>query len=206
MSQRHHSPKYRYLVYLENYGKFTGDGSKKLLKFFQSIVLNHSQLEIRDLRVSSYFMELDLGTSHQINLDDNNWPIIQSLTRFGYLLRIEEISEHETNLSVNESLNVAILLFNMERFWKSHEVLEQVWKKALGQEKALLNGIILVDAAFVHLQKGEYDVYFSILLRCLEKFENAPDFFYNVNLKNLIEHVKIILSEEEKTCFKIQLR
>lgn len=191
---------------MENHGKFTGDGSKNLLKYFQSIVQDNSQLEIRDLRVSSYFLELDLGSARQINLDDNNWPIIQSLTRFGYLLRIEEISEHETNLSINESLNVAILLFNMERFWKSHEVLEQVWKKALGPEKALLNGVILVDAAFVHLQKGEYDVYFSILLRSLKKFDNAPDFFYNVNIKNLLEHVKIALSAEEKTCFKIQLR
>ena len=49
----------------------------------------------------------------------------------------------------------AIFLFNIERFWKSHEVLEGIWKESLGIEKRILNGIILIDAAFVHYQKNE---------------------------------------------------
>ncbi len=93
----------------------------------------------------------------------------------------------------------------MERFWKSHEVLESIWKEASGSAKRLLNGIILVDAAFVHLQKGELEIYFSILRRSLEKFEETPEFLFNINMKLLVQNVENILSEKRAFYFKIFL-
>ena len=35
------------------------------------------------------------------------------------------------------------------------KVLEEIWKESTGAEKRILNGIILIDAAFVHYQKNE---------------------------------------------------
>ena len=65
----------------------------------------------------------------------------------------------------------------MERYWKSHEVLESIWKDSKGQTKNLLNGLILVDAAYVHFQKGENTIFFSILNRSLEKFKDYSRIF-----------------------------
>ena len=55
-----------------------------------------------------------------------------------------------------------------------------VWKNASGSTKKLLNGIILVDAAYVHLQKNELETYFSILKRSVEKLRDNPEYLYNI--------------------------
>ena len=77
------------------------------------------------------------------------------------------------NLTKDNIIDHAIFLFNIERFWKSHEVLEGIWKESTGVEKRILNGIILIDAAFVHYQKNEIDIFVSILKRSLEKLHES---------------------------------
>jgi hypothetical protein len=157
------------------------------------------------LRVSSYFIELDVATDELINREAEIWDYLRPLERFGYFLKIEQISDNECNVIVEHSISEAIFLFNMERFWKSHEVLEQVWKESTDLTKSILNGIILVDAAFVHLQKGESEIYFSILKRSMDKFLNAPEFFYNVNIKDLVRKIHLISSTKKDSYFKINL-
>lgn len=136
---------------------------------------------------------------------DDEDGFIEILEGFGKLLKIEEVSEHGCDVLMQESISTAVLLFNMERFWKSHEVLEQVWKEASGLPKSILNGVILVDAAFVHLQKGEQDIYFSILRRSLQKFLDSPQYFYGVSICELVGQVKFILSSNKAAYFKIKI-
>ncbi len=64
-----------------------------------------------------------------------------------------------------EALSEGINLFNEERFWESHEVLEGVWRVSEGSEKEALHSLILIAAAFVHFQKGEPDICLSVLKR-----------------------------------------
>ncbi len=63
----------------------------------------------------------------------------------------------------DEIFTEAKSLFNAERYWECHEVLEGIWRTRAGDEKALLQGVILVCAAFVHHQKGEDTVALGIL-------------------------------------------
>ena len=65
----------------------------------------------------------------------------------------------------SELLAEARGLFNAERYWECHEVLEGIWRTKQGEEKLLLQGIILVCAAFVHHQKGEDTVALGVLER-----------------------------------------
>jgi Domain of unknown function (DUF309) len=74
--------------------------------------------------------------------------------------------------SKEQAIGEAIELFNEERFWESHEVLEQVWRSAKGRERDVLQGVILTAAAFVHYQKGELDICISVLRRAREKIGN----------------------------------
>ena len=62
-------------------------------------------------------------------------------------------------------------LFNGERYWECHEVLEGVWRTKQGAEKSLLQGIILVCAAFVHHQKGEERVALGVLERAVRQLD-----------------------------------
>jgi hypothetical protein len=161
--------------------------------------------DIRDLRISSYFIELDVASDELVSSKGQNWNYLLPISKFGYFLKIEQISDHEDKIRIEFSISTAIFLFNMERFWKSHEVLEQVWKESTGLTKSILNGIILVDAAFVHLQKGESEIYFSILHRSIDKFVNAPDFFYGINLEDFVKQIRVILSTKKETYFKIKV-
>lgn len=56
-------------------------------------------------------------------------------------------------------------LFNAERYWECHEILEGVWRTKQGDEKRLLQGLILVCAGFVHHQKGEARVALGVFRR-----------------------------------------
>jgi len=62
-------------------------------------------------------------------------------------------------------LSKARRLFNAERYWECHEVLEGLWRQKQGDEKRLLQGLILLCAAYVHHQKGEGDVALGVLAR-----------------------------------------
>ena len=94
----------------------------------------------------------------------------------------------------------------MERYWKSHEVLESVWKDSKGQAKNLLNGLILVDAAYVHLQKGENTIFFSILNRSLEKFRDYSEYFYDINMELLLKDINNIILTKSLSTIKIHLK
>ncbi|MDG6917112.1 MAG: DUF309 domain-containing protein [Nitrososphaerota archaeon] len=69
--------------------------------------------------------------------------------------------------SEHELLSEAKELFDSERYWECHEVLEGVWRTKSGDERVLLQGMILVCAAFVHHQKGEDAVALGILERAV---------------------------------------
>ena len=198
----------RYLVYLSNKQtqKQKPNDSKDILQKLRLILEIYSNNEeIRDIRVSSYFLELDIGTDQNTIFLYNNEDFLCSIRSIGEFLFIEELTEEKKNRSTEETISSAIFLFNMERFWKSHEVLENAWKDAIGSTKRLLNGIILVDAAYVHLQKGELDIYFSILRRSLDKFREPPEVLFNINMKFLVKAVENILSEKKASYFKIFL-
>jgi len=68
-----------------------------------------------------------------------------------------------------EALEEGIQLFNEERFWESHEALEQAWHIAKGVERDATQSIILTAAAFVHYQKGEEEICLSIMKRARAK-------------------------------------
>jgi uncharacterized protein len=68
---------------------------------------------------------------------------------------LNEAPSHRTD---DEIFAEARGLFNAERYWECHEVLEGLWRQKQGEEKRVLQGMILVCAAFVHHQKDDDDV------------------------------------------------
>jgi predicted metal-dependent hydrolase len=99
----------------------------------------------------------------------------------------------EEHLSKKEALDRSRELFNDERYWKCHEVLENIWKQSEGEEKRLLNGIILVAAAFVHFQKGENQTCVSILRRAHGKIESCTGEYYRIKIDLLKDTVRKII-------------
>lgn len=93
--------------------------------------------------------------------------------------------------------------FNSERYWECHEVLEGVWRLKHGEEKSLLQGIILVCAAFVHHQKGEESVALSILGRALKQLVFGAESYGGFSVSDLKRNVQEILSKRKFSNFVV---
>jgi uncharacterized protein len=198
--------KKRYLVYLDNKNNYLPTNSASVLYSLRMLLQNYNHAVVRDIRISSYFIEIDVSTQDNTSLSADDLNFFEPINILGSLIRLEELNEVTDFISPEDAVMSAVFLFNMERYWKSHEVLESVWKNSKGQTKNLLNGLILVDAAYVHLQKGENTIFFSILNRSLEKFKDYSEYFYDINMEILLKDIhKMILTKKVsiiKMCLK----
>jgi hypothetical protein len=98
---------------------------------------------------------------------------------------------------------MARVLFNNEKYWKTHEVLEGVWKHTYGVERDLLNGLILVAAALVHYQKGEQGICISIMNRAFAKLNNSHGRYHDINIDSLKSEITNIVKSIKFSRFTI---
>ena len=93
--------------------------------------------------------------------------------------------------------------FNSERYWECHEVLEVAWRAMSGMEKAYVQGIILVCAAFVHHQKGEDAVALGVMRRALGSIGIMKTTFRGIDSDLLRTNVELILQSGDFRPFTI---
>ena len=110
---------------------------------------------------------------------------------------VEEIVEKE------KAISEGIDYFNNERFWECHEILEGVWKNCDGNEKFLVQGLILVAAGLVHYQKDEDQVCISIFNRALEKLENSNGQYHNIDIDKIKQTVTEMVNSKSVSSFLI---
>jgi predicted metal-dependent hydrolase len=91
----------------------------------------------------------------------------------------------------------------VQKYWLAHEVLESIWKNAQGYEKEILNGIILVAAAFVHDEKDETDICISILKRASKKLEKGAGDYLGIDIDRLKYNLLKIIQEGPIKRFQI---
>jgi len=174
----------RYMIYLINHS-YTPKDAVTLLKKARSL-LSGSETIVRDSRVAKHHIEFDISIPENKSIKD----VINKLTSIGPLSEYEHIIE--INMKKDEAIRRARILFNNEKYWGAHEILEAVWKNALKDEKDLLNGIILIAAAFVHDEKDESDICISILKRAMQKLSKATGIYFDLNLdkiKKMVSHL-----------------
>jgi uncharacterized protein len=114
-----------------------------------------------------------------------------------------DLNEAPHHLSEEESFSVARGYFNDERYWECHEVLEGVWRLKEGEEKRFLQAIILVCAAFVHHQKGEAAVAFSVLERASRQLEFQAQVYHGIDVGLLQSNVRQALQKREFSNFRV---
>jgi uncharacterized protein len=175
----------RYIIHLENL-KYCSREATGLLKTARSLV-SEIGVVVRDARVASRHVEFDTSVPENINMEE-------VLRRFATISPISEY-EHlvEKRMEKHEAILKAKDLFNDEKYWGAHEALESVWKNAHREEKDLLNGIILIAAAFVHDQKAEYSICISILGRAMNKLSQAKGLYFEMNLDEIKKRVLRII-------------
>jgi hypothetical protein len=181
----------RYIIHLKN-TDFKPSDAKELLRIARDLVANDAI--IRDLRVAKEHIELDVSIESSM-LD----KLLNELKKIAPLYRYREISDNA--LRKEDAIKYTKILFNEERYWEAHEVLESIWRESNGYEKSTLQGIILICAAFVHMQKGEDDIAYIILNRALPKLK--LDNYDSIDVKFIKSNVMKIIKNRVLEEFKI---
>ncbi len=172
-------------MHLQNSLQYSPKDATALLHRARQLV--EPEVSIVDVRIAKKFIEFDISISEDIDVK----KIITRLEGITPLASYEQIIERrmEKDLAIKR----AAQLFNDERYWEAHEGLEYVWRSSTGIEKEILNGIILVAAAFVHDEKDEQDVCISILQRARKKLDKASGIYHGIDTSRIVERISEII-------------
>lgn len=121
----------------------------------------------KNFRISEVAIEFDLFA----NDDESKNRAIEALVlQYGPLLSERNLSEESKIQDKRAVVKLAKELFDEQRYWECHEVMEAIWRREKDpMEKDLQNGVILAASALVHAQKDEIGVCFGMLPRTIEK-------------------------------------
>ncbi|MEM0444955.1 MAG: DUF309 domain-containing protein [Nitrososphaerota archaeon] len=149
-------------------------------------LLSHIACSVVDVRIGGRRLEVDV-------LTDNPDEVVKTLsTGLAPLEYVREVAPLE-GLSEEEIVNLAVSLFNDERFWEAHEALEQVWRNKAGEEREVLSGLIKLSAAFVHAQKGRGENSLRMLQSALNHLSRwSRERYYNVNVEALRKELELL--------------
>ena len=68
-----------------------------------------------------------------------------------------------------------IALFNAGRFFECHEAWEEIWKRAVGEDKRFYQGLIQAAVAILHAQRGNRVGAAKLYAKASEKLDHFPD-------------------------------
>jgi len=190
----------RFLVRLENKRKYSPADRESLVAHAYQVV-RVFRGDVGNLRVSSSAVEFDLI----VDSESNAHRAVNALeSHLGALLTLRKLDVEAPTIENAQAIKLGIELFNEERYWESHEALEFAWRRTEGQEKEILQALILIAAAFVHLQKDESDVALSVLKRAYDKLGHRSGSHFGIDVETLEEKVGRMLSAGRPYFFKIE--
>jgi len=187
----------RYLVRLANSQGYTPTDVKMLQAKIRELL--GSADKIGNLRISTSTIEFDLF-AEQTDLNRSKSLLEAKISK---VVTLRSIESRGSTRGKEETLREGIDLFNQERFWEAHEVLEEIWHPATGVERDIIQGLILTAAALVHYQKNEKAVCISILGRAREKL-GTLDNFKGLDIKRLRAGIEQILKDNTPKLLQLE--
>lgn len=190
----------RFLVRLSNSRKYAPADTRRLTSLAYKAVRVFGG-DMGNLRVSSSAVELDLLLDSKANLERAIEGLEHSI---GPSLTIRQLDVESPPVEISEAIKLGLELFNEERYWESHEALELAWLRATGPDKEILQGIILLAVALVHLQKNEQDIALSVMKRAHSKLAEYDGEHFGVNISALKQKIVRMLSSSRPAFFKVE--
>ncbi len=149
--------------------------------------------KVINLRVSPVAMEFDLFCSPAADTASFR-DVFKSL---GPMITCKRLDLPPGLIPAQKIVDEARQLFNEQRFWEVHEVLEGLWKEIKSSEKQLVQGLILIAAALVHAQKDEESVMWKMIADAFGRLEGQPDQYYGWNIRTFREHFARVLAAKK---------
>lgn len=170
----------RYLIRLANTQGFVPRNHAELLQGVRR--LSAQGQSVMNLRVTPVALEFDLFLPAGQPVSD---ALLAAWSTIGKVVTCRLLQDPTGPLDKRMAVLQSRELFNEHRFWEVHEVLEMIWKAASGDEKKLVQGLILTAAALVHVQKNELQIVPAMLADALERLEGQPSMYHGWNLEDL---------------------
>lgn len=95
-------------------------------------------------------------------------------------------------------LQRASTLFNQKLYFECHDVLEEAWSEARGEDRALLQSLIHVSVGLYHVAAGNHAGAKSLLERGIEGLAPFLPAREGLDLVNLVERARRCLSKTER--------
>ncbi len=187
----------RYLVRLANEKGHLPSDSRRLARQIRELL--QAKDSIGHLRISTRAVEFDLFAAGSHELETRRTLLESKVAK---ILTLKHLDQPPTPRSKPDALHEGIELFNEERYWECHEVLEQIWHPAKGTERDIIQGMILTAAALVHAQKDENDVCLSMLKRAKAKLGSSEE-YGGISLDHVRRNIETILQSRNPAPFKI---
>ena len=190
----------RYLFRLANQGGYAPRQTGQLAERVRAIL--GSRESIGHLRISNNAIEFDLFANDQQDLAAKRTLLEEKVAK---VLTVKTLDLPPAPREKFDVLKEGISLFNEERFWECHEVLEQIWHPSRGTERELIQGLILTAAALVHHQKAEKEVCLSMLRKASTKLASQL-YFENIDLDYVRDKVRQMMESKSPQPFEIRLK
>lgn len=181
------------MLHLTNNG-YLPKNSRELVHKARELCSNIAS--VRVARVASKFIELDVSFEKE-----KFQTVVEKLSPIGKLDNARHVVEEE--IQKEDGIKDGIFYFNNERFWEAHEAWEGVWKKCSGEEKELVQGIILVAVAFAHSQKNDDEIGIGMLGRALEKIGDYSGIYHKIDVDRIKSKVIDMRHNKQLTRFQI---
>jgi len=191
---------FRFLVRLANESKASPAEKRQLTKISYEAV-HPFGADVGNLRVSAKAVELDLLLDTEKFLHES-LKVLEG--KIGPILTFRQLDIATPPIEKAEAVRSGLDLFNEERYWESHEALESAWRGATGEEKEILQGVILIAAALVHWQKNEKDVALSVIKRALDKLAAHSGDYFGIDIAALKSKVNELLAAGQPEFFRIE--
>ena len=150
-------------------------------------------------RISSRALEFNLFSRSEQELAGQK----KMMEDHGHRIITLKILDTPANIpGEKEALSEAVRFFNEERFWESHETLEQIWHSAKGPKREAIQGLILTAAALVHYQRNEQKISLSILRRARAKLGIVPS-IDSLDLDSMRKNIDLTLASKQPHPFKL---
>jgi hypothetical protein len=185
----------RYLVRFDS----LGDLNRRLLPSVRTMARSFG-LDARNPKWTSYgALELDVFAPTKADLE----VFLAATEPLGTIEFVTDLGTAPPHRSDLQLFSEARHLFNSERYWESHEILEGAWRIMRGDEKRYVQGVILVCAAYVRHQKGDDKVALSVLRRARKQLDYRAASFHGIEVDSLRKHTDRIISSGRFEPFRV---
>jgi uncharacterized protein len=196
----------RYLIRLANKKKYSAKETLPLIIEFRKKVDKFGTV-VKNMRITTVAIEFDLYANDNLSMEKS---VKELSEEYGDLLLDRDLTAEDAKFPTQyhdkeETVKEGVQLFNDERYWECHEVLEQIWRREkVPIEKALQQGVILSASALVHAQKDEDVICIGMIPSALVRLDKWKEgTYYSLNVDLLKKSMDEILRSGKITYPKI---